>query len=248
MHRARADSPEHWDDLWRSHPPLPRTAKRIDHWYREPFLRYLPRDGVILEAGCGNGNVLRSLVTAGFHMEGLDFASRAIEENRRVDPAGTYVVGDVRALPHADGSLAGYISFGVIEHFDDVTRAGILREAWRALRPGGVAVVCTPAFTALRRLRAALGGFRDDPAGLEFYQYFFTRRDLVEQVEGAGFRVVHVDGYDFYKGVKDTVGGKRLLDALARRGGRVARFVHHPPRWIRLAACHMVMVVAAKPG
>jgi ubiquinone/menaquinone biosynthesis C-methylase UbiE len=47
------------------------------------------------------------------------------------------VAADVRALPYRDGSVAGYVSIGVIEHFQSETRQIILQEAARVLRPGG---------------------------------------------------------------------------------------------------------------
>ncbi|MEX2220071.1 MAG: class I SAM-dependent methyltransferase [Phycisphaerales bacterium] len=255
MRRAAADTPEFWEAQWRAHPPQRMRGERASLWFRAP-MRWLPRDGVVLEAGCGNGNICRTFANEGFRMEGLDFAARVIDANRAADPKGRYTVGDVRALPHANGSLAGYISLGVIEHFDDETRAGILREATRALKRGGIAIITTPAYTPLRRLATLLGAHRapgagapGEPAPLPFYQYFFTPRDLREQVEAAGLRVVARDAYDVYKGLKDTLPGP--LGAMVKRWwpheGPLGRTLKHPWRPLRLLAAHMQLVVARKP-
>jgi SAM-dependent methyltransferase len=246
MHHRAAGEPEFWDRLWDLDPPRPMAGQKISLWYRRPFEAFLPRDGLIIEAGCGNGNVMRTLSGAGYVVEGIDFAPRAIEANRAVDPTGRYRFGDVRDLPYADGALAGYLSFGVIEHFDDPTRAGILAEAARCLRPGGVAVVTTPHYSPLRRLRARLGRYDHDPGTLDFYQYLFTRRDLQAQLRTAGLTPVATEAYDLYKGLKDTLGIKPWLDRWNRLGPRARRWLHHPPRPLRMACCHMLMVIAKK--
>lgn len=246
MYRSDARTPEFWDRLWDLDPPRPQSGEKISLWYRSLFHRWLPRDGLIVEAGCGNGNVMRTLTSAGYQVEGLDFAPRAIDASRRIDPAGRYRLGDVRDLPYSTGSLAGYLSFGVVEHFDDATRAGILAEAARVLRPGGIAVITTPYFSPIRQLRAQADRYQDDPRGLDFYQFYFSRSDLELQLRAAGLNPVAADGYDLYKGLKDTFGLKPWLDRWNRLGPKPRRWIHHPPRWMRLVAGHMLLVISQR--
>lgn len=247
MYRESADEPAYWDALWRANPPVQAKGEPISAWFREAIETHFPRDGLIVEAGCGNGNIMRTIAGAGYEVEGLDFAPEVIEANEKVDPAGRYRVGDVRRLPYEDGSIGGYISLGVVEHFDQDERDRILREASRALRVGGAALITTPMFSPLRRARASLGGFRQSPGSLPFYQYFFDVEELAAQVEASGLRVVRTDAYDVYKGLKDTLKIKGVLD-LARRSRALRRWLHHPPRAVRLMAGHMGLVVAVKPG
>ena len=246
-YRESAAEPGYWERLWQANPPRRMRNQRIERRLRGPFLRSLPRDGLIVEAGCGNGNIVRTMANEGFEVEGLDFAPEAVEASRRIDPAGRYTRGDVRALPYGDGTLAGYVSLGVVEHFGADDRATILREAWRCLRPGGVAVVTTPYFSPLRRALSRLGWYRGESAGLPVYQYHFGARELRGMVRDAGFEVVRTDWYDAYKGVKDTLGGKRLMDWARDRSRWAAGVIEHPPALVRALCAHMVMVVARKP-
>ncbi|HEX4905661.1 MAG TPA: class I SAM-dependent methyltransferase [Acidimicrobiales bacterium] len=88
------------------------------------------RGGVIADLGCGPGQVGR-YVGAGV---GLD---RSFEMLRLVPfPA---VHGDLRALPFADGSLAGIVAFYCYIHIEELGVA--FADARRALRPGGVFVL-----------------------------------------------------------------------------------------------------------
>jgi SAM-dependent methyltransferase len=269
QYRTGASTPEYWEKLWVANPSFRMRGYKLPAWYQDVFARRLPSDGIIVEAGCGNGNLVRMLINhdpmrwgggitsgepgrafAGARVEGLDFAERAVAESRRIHPEGCYRVGDVRALPYADGQIAAYLSMGVVEHFDEPTRAIILREAARALRPGGVAIITVPYFSPARRVRAMLGGFPRESAGvdgLEFYQFFFTAREIRRQVEAAGFRIVEVNSYDARKGFTDVLGGHRLLSRLEKLGPAAARFIEQPPRPLRRCFAHMVMMVAVKP-
>ncbi len=136
MYCRGADTPEYWEDHWKQHPPQMMTGMGVYVGFRWAIERYMPREGLIVEAGCGNGNTARTIRAAGYDIECLDFAPEVIAANLAIDPGGCYRVGDVREMPYASGTLTGYISLGVVKHFDDVTRRQILREAARCLMPG----------------------------------------------------------------------------------------------------------------
>jgi SAM-dependent methyltransferase len=247
MYCRGADTPAYWESHWKQHPPQTMVGMGIYAGFRWAIEQHMPRTGLIVEAGCGNGNTARTIRAAGFDIEGLDFAPQVIEANQAIDPHGRYRVGDVRSLPYESDSLAGYISLGVIEHFDDATRHAIVREAARCLRPGGTALFTVPHFSALRRLRWGPFASRTPPGELAFYQYFFSRAELMRDVASAGLEIIAVDAYDAYKGIKDTIGGKRLLDRFRALGRRPARFVDHPPAAVRRVTGHMLLVLARKP-
>ena len=251
QHSRGAETPEFWESCWKADPPRRMRGQVISHRLAWAFERYADRSGLVVEAGCGNGNLMRTIANAGYRVEGVDFASRAVESSRAIDGAGVYRVGDVRAMPYEDGSVGTYVSMGVIEHFSDEERGVILREAARTLAPGGVAIVTTPFFSPLRRTRAMLGGFARSQAGgemLPFYQYYFSLRELRSFLRGAGLEPIDWGTYDSYKGIKDTIGCKGILDRARRIGPRVARLVEDAPSPLRVLCAHMVLVVARKPA
>src|SRR5262245_58470961 len=81
------------------------------------YIPYLPKDDVILEAGSGLSAAVITLRRMGYNVVGLDYAENALHISHRYDASLPLLVGDVHALPHADNSLGGYLSFGVLEHF-----------------------------------------------------------------------------------------------------------------------------------
>ncbi len=195
------------------------------------YTRHLPRDGVILEAGCGLGAVVIELRARGFEVIGLDYAINALYKARAHTPDLSLQAGDVHALPYADNSLAAYLSFGVLEHFEH-GMGPALREAARVLRPGGVLVLTIPYPNVVHRLirwrRQQQGrSLLTDDA---FYESTYTQHDLIREAQAAGFEIVEVrpTSHDFTLwglGRPFRAQGYYRTTPLARWLGRVLRLL-----------------------
>jgi SAM-dependent methyltransferase len=102
--------------------------------------------GPVLDAGCGTGGLLRSLVAAApdAALVGLDFAmpAAAVAATKSGHPVA---VGSVNALPFDDEAFAAVFSMDVLCH-RGVDQATALAEAHRCLAPGGVLVINLPAY------------------------------------------------------------------------------------------------------
>lgn len=185
-----------WQDIWGS-ASVEAEIKTEEYARSQEILRtytpYLPKDGIILEAGSGLSAAVITLRRMGFNVTGLDYAVNALYASRRFDITLPLVAGDVHALPYADGSLAAYLSFGVLEHFEHGMRPA-LAEAYRVLRPGGVLVLTIPypnvvhRLVAWRRRRQKRSTLTDDA----FYESTYTRAALVQNVTSAGFTPLKV--------------------------------------------------------
>lgn len=184
-----------WEDIWAQESSIrdeidvlnePRTRDQFG-----VFPSYLPKDGYILEAGSGLGATLLLLRDMGFKMIGCDYAEQALRQFHAYDSGIPLSVADVHALPYANNSLHGYLSFGVFEHFAHGMSAA-LREAHRVLVPGGVIVMTIPypnIINRLVRLRRRLAG-RSVLNKDDFYESTYTRAALVQELVTAGFDVL----------------------------------------------------------
>lgn len=248
-HRA---TPAYWSENWAhiSEEKLRhilRPTKRVGNHARF-FRRRLPQEGVVLEAGCGTGLWVRRLREHGYNCIGLDFAISSLASSKAVCNALPLIGGDVLNLPFADGSLAAYLSFGVVEHFEGGPGPA-LREAARVLRPGGVALISVP---YKNRLRQHLTTISEDEArarGLEFYHYYFTRQDMDTELTLAG--LCPINTFHGYGVVIGLAGKSAWFASLIRRLPRKASLLlsevlDRIPYLLRLAA-HMVFTVAIKP-
>jgi len=141
-----------WDGMWST-----RTIKQeleacqIETAPRILFLKYLPKKGKILDAGCGFGKWVLFLTKRGYEIIGVDNNKLAIEKLKKFDSTIRVELGDVLHLNYPDNFFDAYISMGVIEHFEDGPKS-VLKEAYRILKPNGLIFVSTPTVNIIRKL------------------------------------------------------------------------------------------------
>jgi len=225
----------------------------------DTLLHFLPEDGVIVEAGAGLGGWVRWLKDRGYEIVGVDCFPTVLDASRKADPTLDMRMGRVEALPFDDNSVSAYISLGVIEHFEGGPQ-DVLKEAYRILRPGGVAIISTPALTPVRRIithplrTVVIAGLGIAKRPIYFWEYRFTRDELIGFIRRAGFDIVaaeideikpsvsrHMGLYADFAFLRDSSGAWKL-NAL----GRAVRFMAKvlPSRYY---ACGNV-VIAKKPS
>jgi len=184
-----------WVRIWDEEADLARELGTLEYarslQSRSLYLPCLPKDALILEAGCGMGIELVHLRRLGYRVAGIDYAANAVRHLRAFQPGHRLAVGDIHDLPYADGSFGAYLSFGVLEHAD-FGPGPALEQAWRVLGPGGVLVVTVPypnLVWRLSRLKKRWSRPNPEPS-LKYFETAYTIRALEESVERAGFRVL----------------------------------------------------------
>ncbi len=238
-----------WDGIWRtSDLALEHATGRYDRAraIRDRYLRLLPDDGVVLEAGCGVGTELVALAGLGRRVVGIDYSLPGLGKLRVFDPQAPLAGADIHRLPVGDGALAAYLSFGVLEHFEWGPKPA-LTEALRVLRPGGVLVLTVPApnlvWRGARFRRRWLGG----APGADYYETTYRLAEIRDTVVEVGFADVCADPIDHSFTLWGCGGpfrgaGHYVTSGLAETFGRVAARL--APRALAFAT----MVTARKPG
>ena len=92
----------------------------------------------ILEAGCGNGRLLRYFHGQGYDIVGIDFIQTAIEKIQDADPSLQAEVGDIKSLRFPDGFFSHVLAFGLYHNFEEEGIKTCLEETHRVLEPGGI--------------------------------------------------------------------------------------------------------------
>jgi len=211
--------------------------------FQPVFARFLPKTGRILEAGCGVGQIVLALRVLGYDVEGVEWGPETVQSVKRLKPDLPIRVGDVTKLGVPDGWYAAYISVGVVEHRKDGPQP-FLREAWRVLQPGGIALISVPYFNPLRRLKALLQLYRDQAEDLDFYQYAFAETEFHQLLIDSGFQVIDHLHYSTTKGIDDELPQLRRL-AKHRPTGRLAAMLYRS-LWFNDKCAHMTMAVCRK--
>jgi len=102
----------------------------------------------LLDAGCGTGGSTQDLGRFG-RVTGIDFSRDALDYSK-ARGLTRLVRGSIEQLPFPDHSFDVVTSFDVIYHRGVVDEGRALAEFHRVLRPGGIALVRSPAFDWLR--------------------------------------------------------------------------------------------------
>jgi SAM-dependent methyltransferase len=93
----------------------------------------------VLDAGCGAGGASVLAAGRGAQVNGLDAAEALLAIARERVPDGDFCVGDLEALPYADGTFDAILAADVLPYVADPAAA--LRELRRVCTPGGRVVL-----------------------------------------------------------------------------------------------------------
>ncbi len=204
-----------WDHTWES-ASLTEALRWAEICHlRHIFDSYFPKDGKILEGGCGIGHFVIRYHRLGYHIEGVDFSSTTINRLREFLPGVRATVGDVTALSYPDNHFNAYYSGGVVEHFEEGPFKA-LAEARRVLAPGGKLVITVPFLNPIRRAASKVGRWSQEgsfqgsvpvrrrmfvvepppSASLQFSEYYFSFREFRRILCDAGFRIIEGRPFD----------------------------------------------------
>jgi len=113
-HSRKHTRAEHWEQIWRD--SSPSWGKYYHRWLQRVYGFVIPKGAQILELGCGNGDLLASLLPG--YGVGIDFAPSAIEKARTRHPGLRFEVMDAEALQLGD------------ERFDFIILSDLVNDLW----------------------------------------------------------------------------------------------------------------------
>ena len=213
-------------------------AQRIAHGFgqlelvrtREIVRRHLPAGALrILDVGGGTGVHAAWLAEDGHDVHVVDPVPRHVEAVGRLTPSRgrvTAELGDARRLAAADAAFDAVLLLGPLYHLTERgERLAALREAARAVRPGGPVFAAAinrfaslfdglsrgflfdPAFRAVVEGDLADGRHRNPGRNPRWFTtaYFHRPNELRSEVEDAGLDVVEVVGVEGLAGSLPTL-------------------------------------------
>lgn len=250
MSHDRYDSTRQaWENIWQEADVLVELEAVQSARSLETIALYeahLPKDDLILEAGSGLSAVVMTLRQKGYSIMGIDYAINALYASKQYEPSLGLGGADVHHLPFANDTFGAYLSFGVLEHFEQGMLPA-LKEAHRILKPNAVIVLTIPYPNAIHqavRLKRTLLGqplLTDET----FFESTYTRDDLIANVRMMGFEevVVAPTSHAFTLwglGFPFRAGGYYQTSPLADRLGDWAK--NALPWWLNF----MTLIVARK--
>jgi len=204
----------HAEDMVAGYDEQVRASKlaAVDLAYCQEFF---PSPGRLVDLGCGTGRLCVAFAARGFDCVGVDLSEAMLAKARQNGPAVLWVRANLVDLGEFapasfDYAACLFSTLGMIR--GAVHRATVVRNAYRLLRPGGRFVLHAHnrffrglgrgrVLTQLAKTvlgRADAGDITMPPAygGAPLTLHHFTRRELVNILREAGFRVIDVRGID----------------------------------------------------
>jgi len=254
IYYKKANSSDFWKDHWKKSSDRGSLADYYQNCKNNSILmkifeKHLPRNGRILEAGCGLASWVYLLEQKGYNIEGIDFAKDTIDFVKSNFPKLPIKTGNVFYLGYLDNSLSAYISWGVVEHFEKGPEK-ILEEASRVLKRNGVMILSIPYLNPLRRVKNLLGYYKNQKG--DFYQYLFSKNEIIEYIKKAGFEIKKSYPYNPIKGLKEDVFGMRKVhQSVAKRQNNYKKqksllriFINSYP--MKFLFSHSIVIIAEK--
>jgi len=171
------------------------------------FKQYVENGERILDLGCGNGRLVELFKDKQVEYVGVDGSEKLIEIAKKKYPGRNFQVADALNLPFPNNYFDKIFCIAVLPHIPSQRfRLQVAKEARRVLKPGGIFIVSVwdlwrrPRtlklifnFAVLKMLGRSELDFRDVfipwEKRVDRYVHGFTKRELKDLFERAGFRI-----------------------------------------------------------
>ena len=151
----------------------------------------------VWDVGCGPGHVTAFLAGLGVHAAGVDLSGEMVEQARKRHPDLEFSAGSMTALPAADASWDGLVSFySLIHMIDDADLRTALAEYRRVLADGGLLLLAVHAGEEVRHSAEWFG------AEVDVSFRFFDPAWLTTELERAGFTIESLTRRQPYPGAE----------------------------------------------
>jgi 2-polyprenyl-3-methyl-5-hydroxy-6-metoxy-1,4-benzoquinol methylase len=174
---------EHYSDHLKAKVPDFRAQYDLIERFSRPGNR-------LLEIGCATGQFLQIGAQRGWRVTGVEVSRWAARHSRK-DFGLNVVIGRFEELAIPPGMFDAMVMTHVLEHLESPRRA--LRQAWTALKDGGLLFVEVPNQFGELWFRAALPWIKYRAAKrrpMLVHTHFFLPRQFVRLVESSGFVIL----------------------------------------------------------
>ena len=180
-----------------------RSTDSEDIQLLDELVQRLPRGATVLDAGCGAGVPVTRTLSQFFAVTGVDFAEEQIRLARSLVPQAQFLCQDLTEFALPGESFDAVCSYYAIIHIPREEHEPLLRNFYRMLKPGGLALLCLGAEDLAVDL--------DDYMGVPMFWSHYTTEANLDLVRRCGFELV------WWRLVAESTPGPRHLFVLAQK-------------------------------
>lgn len=164
---------------------------------RIKLIKQYVKKGKLLDIGCGYGHFLKHAQEEGYNVMGLDISKEAIKK-LRMNYGLLGKVGDVVKSKLTQGNFDVITSWDTVEHFSDPKAS--FKAIYKLQKTNGFLFLTTPSIDSFdaKVLGKYWYGFKRIPEHL----YFFSRKHISIYLEQAGYKVIKISNWGFYRNLR----------------------------------------------
>ena len=177
----------------------PREFEKIysKYWNRQYLSHIKPHHHLILDVGCGMGDLTRELAQNAALTVGMDISVAMLNNAKRMSEFNKNIIwtGCVgEQMPFADGMFDVVCFRGALHHMSDEKAA--LRESYRILKPGGVMMLSEPNADSIilsgprKIVTKKMERFGGDHKA-------FLSKEWIKTIESMGFSIIHTKYFSY---------------------------------------------------
>ena len=119
-----------------------RTKDSADVQLLDRLVSRLPKNSLILDAGCGAGIPITQLLSQNHRVIGIDFAFQQLVLAHKLIPQALFACQDIALLGFRPGSFDAICSYYAIIHIPRRLHSAIYSEFFNLLNPSGLIFLC----------------------------------------------------------------------------------------------------------
>lgn len=127
----------YWKDRWEKIDADNEMTAQNNYPLKYALKTITNKRGKILEAGCGNGRILRFFHNRSFDIEGIDYINSAIQKLKKEDNSLNVKVQNILKTDYQNNTFDFILAFGLYHNFEIDNVIQSLKESIRILKKKG---------------------------------------------------------------------------------------------------------------
>ena len=178
-----------------------QSIKNIPSVGLDEFIKEIPKDSKVLDAGCASGRDTKLIADKGINIVGIDLSLELIKIARKNYPNIEFIEGNFLNLPFLNGSFGGIWAHASLLHFETVEEVvDALKEFYRVLMLKGILHLFVKEKTSEKKFDVVSDVLSQHN---RFFQYF-TKEEIENYLKKVGFKIIKIDKCDDSAGRSDV--------------------------------------------
>jgi 2-polyprenyl-3-methyl-5-hydroxy-6-metoxy-1,4-benzoquinol methylase len=160
-----------------------RTQDSEDVRLLSDFVKRLPANAKVLDAGCGAGIPISLILSERFHVVGVDFSQAQIELAKKNVLNAEFLCEDMTKLSFPENTFDGITSYYAIIHIPREEHESLLANFHKMLKPGGIALLCLGA-------ENLIDDVDENYLGTRMYWSHYDTETYLKLLNACGFSII----------------------------------------------------------